>query len=85
MEFDIRTCSFLHMGNQYVLFWLDLALDALQCNFFFVKVTFAIFLATRPKHFQPSSCIALVYQLLFCHTIADRLHYDWIAEKDPDG
>ena len=34
---------------------------------------------------DPSSRIALVYQSFCCRTIADRLNYDWIAEKNPDG
>ena len=37
---------------------------------------------TRPNIFQPSSCIALVYQSICSRTIADRLQYNWIAEKN---
>ena len=36
---------------------------------------------TRSNFYQPSSHIALVYQSFCCRTIADRLYYDWIAEK----
>ena len=38
-------------------------------------------LHTRPKFSQPSSRFALVYQLVCSRTTADRLYYDWIAEK----
>ena len=34
------------------------------------------------KFFHPSSRIALVYQLFCSRATADRLYYDWIAEKN---
>ena len=37
---------------------------------------------TRPNFYQPFSRIALVYQLFCSRKIADRLLYDWIAEKN---
>ena len=39
------------------------------------------FWTTRPNFSQPSSRIAFVYQSFCSRTIADRLLYDWIAEK----
>ena len=38
--------------------------------------------STRPNFSQPSSRIALVYQSFCSRTIADRLLYDGIAEKN---
>ena len=40
---------------------------------------------SRPNFSQPSSRIALVYQSFFSRTIADRLYYDWMVEKNMDG
>ena len=40
---------------------------------------------TRATYFQPSSCIALIYQSTRSCTIADRLQYEWAAEKNLDG
>ena len=37
---------------------------------------------TRPNFSQPSSRIALIYQSFVSRTTADRLYYDWIAEKN---
>ena len=39
-------------------------------------------LTTSPNFSQPSSRMALVYQSFFSRMIADRLLYDWIAEKN---
>ena len=43
------------------------------------------FPSTRPNFFEPCSHIALIYQSFCCRTIADRLFYNWIAEKNMDG
>ena len=37
---------------------------------------------TRPNIFHPSSRFAVVYQSFCSRTTADRLYYDWIAEKN---
>ena len=40
---------------------------------------------TRPKKFQSSSHIALVFQSVCFCAIADLLKYDWMAEKNWTG
>ena len=39
----------------------------------------------RPNFSQPSSRIALVFQLVWSRTIVDLLYYDWITRKKLDG
>ena len=40
---------------------------------------------TRSNFSQPFSCIAIVFQWVCSHTMADRLYYNWIAEKNWTG
>ena len=40
---------------------------------------------TRPNVFQAFSCLDLVYQLVFCRTIADRLKCNRVKDKNLDG
>ena len=63
--------------------WFCMSTIWYMCIHFFKKrrpITFTKN-AARPNFSQPSSCIALVYQSACSRTIADRLLYDWIAEK----
>ena len=47
-----------------------------------IKHTLCELFYTSPNFSQPSSRIALVYQSVCSRTIADRLQYGWMAEKN---
>ena len=65
----------LHEKGGKLLFKSDLILCQVYLSLAEIPVQF----------FKASSCVALVYQSVSLHTIADRHYYGWIAEENMDG
>ena len=80
-------------GNEYLMpfKWLGCSRkkeNAIMCIYFYADILasqITYWSSPSPNFFPPSSCIALIYQSFCSCTVADRLQYDWMAEKSLDG